>query len=427
LRFSSLAAAERWLDGLVNLERVASFDYEKLGLARIRALLARLGDPERGLPVIHVAGSKGKGTTSLVAEALLRAAGVRTGAFTKPHLESWVERFRVDGAPVAADDLLRVLERVAPAVEELRADPELCPSFFDVTVALALAVFRDARVDAAVIEVGIGGRLDSTNVVDSRVCVLTAVQLEHTDKLGGTLEAIAREKAGIARPGVPFLHGPLEPEAWGALAAKAVDADAPLEEVRARAVRASDAGIDLELADGRRVFAALRGRHQATNVALGIAAVEAFLGKALAPGELAALGRLALPARIERFGDVVLDCSHTPDSLRALVETLDDLEPGRRWVWVAALSRDKDAAGIMSEVGASARACVLTTAEPLRSADPESLAALAWASGIETVETEPDPRKALARARSLLQPGELLVIAGSFLLAGALRRELAPR
>jgi dihydrofolate synthase/folylpolyglutamate synthase len=427
LRFSSLAEAERWLDGFVNRERVAHFDYEKLGLGRIRALLARLGDPHLGLPAIHVAGSKGKGTTSLVAEALLRAAGVRVGAFTKPHLESWIERFRVGGAPVGPSDLLRVLERVAPAVEHLRADPELCPSFFDVTVALALAVFRDARVDAVVIEVGIGGRLDSTNVVDSRVSVLTAVQLEHTDKLGDTLEAIAREKAGIARPGVPFLHGPLDPEAWGAVAAKAVDVDAPLEEVRSRVLRAGDAGIELELGDGRRVFAALRGAHQAANVALAIAAVESLLGRPLAAAELAALGRLEIPARIERFGDVFLDCGHTPDSLRALRDTLAALEPGRRWVWLAALSRDKDAAGIMSEIGDTARACVLTTAEPLRSADPEDLAPLAWAAGIETVETAPNPSAALARARALLRPGELLVIAGSFLLAGALRRELVAR
>lgn len=424
--FSSLAEAERWLDGFVNRERVAHFDYEKLGLARIRALLARLGDPHLGLPAIHVAGSKGKGTTSLAAEALLRAAGVRVGAFTKPHLESWVERFRIDGAPVAAADLLRVLERVAPEVEALRADPELCPSFFDVTVALALAVFRDAGVGAAVIEVGIGGRLDSTNVVDSRVSVLTAVQLEHTDKLGDTLEAIAREKAGIARPGVPFLHGPLDPEAWGAVAAKAVDADA-LDEIRARVLAAGDSGIELELADGRRVFAALRGAHQATNVALAVAAVETFLGRPLSPAQLGALAGLRIPARIERFGDVVLDCSHTPDSLRALRETLAALEPGRRWVWLAALSRDKDAAGIMSEIGDTARACVLTSAEPLRAADPEALAPLAWAAGIEVVETAPSPSAALARARALLRPGELLVIAGSFLLAGALRRELTAR
>jgi dihydrofolate synthase/folylpolyglutamate synthase len=422
--FASLEEAERYLDGFVNLERQATFDYARLGLGRIRALLAAIGDPHVGLPAIHIAGSKGKGSTAFACEALLRAAGLRVGAYTKPHLETWRERFRLDGELVGEAPLILALARMRPALERLRRDPELRPSFFDVATALALLIFREANVDVAVIEVGIGGRLDSTNVVDSKVSVLTSVQLEHTDKLGPTLEAIAGEKAGIARKGVPFLHAPLEPEAWGALAAKAVDADAPLEEVRARAVSAGDAGIDVEIPGGRRVFAALRGAHQAPNVGLAVAAVESFLGRELASGELAALSRLQVPARIERFGDVVLDCSHTPDSVRALRETLAALEPGRRWVLVASLARDKDAAGIFAEIGDAARACVLTRGEPVRAADPEELAPLAWASGIETVETADVPRDALARARALARPGELVVIAGSLYLAGALRSEL---
>jgi len=425
--FASLEEAERYLDGFVNLERQASFDYARLGLGRIRALLAAIGDPHAGLSCIHIAGSKGKGTTAFACEALLRAAGRLVGAYTKPHLETWRERFRLDGELVGEAALIDALGRMQPALERLRADPELRPSFFDVATALALLIFREAAVDVAVIEVGIGGRLDSTNVVDSKVSVLTSVQLEHTDKLGPTLEAIAGEKAGIARKGVPFLHAPLDPEAWGALAAKAVDADAPLEEVRGRAVAATDAGVDVLLPDGRRVFAALRGAHQAPNVALAVAAVESFLGRELAPAELAALARLHVPARIERFGDVILDCAHTPDSLRALRETLAALEPGRRWVLVASLARDKDAAGIFSAIGDAARACVLTRGEPVRAADPEELAPLAWASGIETVETVESPRAALARARELARPGELVVIAGSLYLAGALRGELTAR
>jgi dihydrofolate synthase/folylpolyglutamate synthase len=422
--FASLEQAERYLDGFVNLERQASFDYARLGLGRIRALLAAIGDPHLGLPCIHIAGSKGKGTTAFACEALLRAAGLRVGAYTKPHLETWRERFRLDGDLVAPQVLVETLGRMQPALERLRVDPELRPSFFDVATALALAIFREAGVDVAVIEVGIGGRLDSTNVVESRVSVLTSVQLEHTDKLGPTLEAIAGEKAGIARKGVPFLHAPLDPEAWGALAAKAVDADAPLEEVRARVGAMGDSGIEVALADGRRVFAALRGAHQGANVALAVAATETFLGRELAARELAALAELHVPARIERFGDVVLDCAHTPDSLRALRETLAALEPGRRWVLIASLARDKDAAGIFAEIGSAARACVLTRGEPVRAADPEELAPLAWASGIETVETALVPRDALARARSLARPGELVVVAGSLYLAGALRGEL---
>ena len=232
-RLETLADAERYLDGFVNQERAVSFDYERFGLARIRALLDRIGNPERQLPCIHITGSKGKGTTALASEALLIASGLRTGTYTSPHLEAWRERFRIDGSWVEEQRLVSVLGSMLPALEELRRDRELAPSFFDVSTGLALALFRDAGVDAAVIEVGLGGRIDSTNVVASRVSVLTAVQLEHTETLGETRELIAREKVGIARPGMPFLHGPLSPDAHGVVAARAVIDDFLLEEVRA--------------------------------------------------------------------------------------------------------------------------------------------------------------------------------------------------
>lgn len=414
----TLADAERYLDGFLNRERRATFDYEKLGLGRIEALLAAIGHPEAKLPALHVTGSKGKGSTALAAEALLLAAGRHVGTYTSPHLESWRERFRVDGRLVPVRDLVRVLAAMRPALERLRRDPQLRPSFFDVTTALALAIFRDAAVDAAVIEVGIGGRIDSTNVVRSRVSVLTCVQLEHTDKLGGTLEAIAREKAGILRPGVPFLHGPLDPEALAPVVARAIADDAPLEEVRPRRVERVEAGLAVELPDGREFRASVLGRHQATNLSLAVRAVEVFLGRRLSRAELAALERLRLPARLERFGDVVVDSAHSPDSARALRDELTSLYPERPWVLVVSLSADKDAAGVFAELAPPARACVLTYAEPLRSTPPADLEPLARAAGMDGVEVVPEPDAALRRARALARPGDLVVVAGSMYLAG---------
>ena len=424
MELSTLRDAELYLDGLINREKKTQYDYERLGLAPIRALLAAIGNPERGLACVLVAGSKGKGTVTLATECLLRAAGLRVGTYTSPHLVSWRERFRIDGVPVGEAALVASLREIQPAIESLRADADLCPSFFDVSTALALALFRRAGVDAAAIEVGLGGRLDSTNAVESRVSIVTTIQLEHTDKLGTTLEAIASEKAGIFRSGVPALHGELEPEAWGAVAAKSISVGAPLEDVSASDIHSSASGLRFRLGDGRAIESGVLGAHQAGNLALAIRAAEVFLGRALEARELAVLAALELPARLERFGDLILDSAHTPDSARALRATLETLWPGRRFALVVCVSKDKDAAGILAELADVTRLCVATAVEPQRSLAPEELAALAWEVGIPEVEVESDPVRALALARRRIAAGEGIAIAGSIFLAGALRPHL---
>jgi dihydrofolate synthase/folylpolyglutamate synthase len=194
----SLAQAEAWLEGLINVERRPEVPYARLGLDPIRRLLARVGDPQAALSVVHVAGSKGKGSTALLVEALLRGLGERVATFTSPHLERWTERFRVDGREVEGERLLAAVERLRPHVDALRAEaPASAPTFFDVTTAAAMLLFAEARVDRAVLEVGLGGRLDSTNVVDPAVTCITTIELEHTDKLGTTPAALGAEQAGI--------------------------------------------------------------------------------------------------------------------------------------------------------------------------------------------------------------------------------------
>ena len=425
MELRTLADAEVYLDGFINRERAVHFDYEKLGLARIRGLLVEIGHPEAGLPCIHITGSKGKGSVALSCEALLLAAGHRVATYTSPHLETWRERFRIDGELVSVEALLAALARIQPAVERIRADPESRPSFFDVTTALALEIFRDAAVEVGVIEVGIGGRLDSTNIVESRVSVISAVQLEHTDKLGNTLEAIAREKAGILRKEVPVVHGPLPAEAYEVLLARSVAEDTELEEVSAvpRAVRRD--GQRFELPDGRELETSLLGAHQATNVAIAVRSCERFLGRALLAPELAVLRELRLPARIERFDDLILDAAHTPDSARALRETLEQLWPGRPWVLGVSISRDKRALEILRELIPSVRVCVLTRAERDRSQPLDELAGMIRAAGGSCqVEREEDPLAALHRVQQLQAPGELAVLTGSIYFAGAIRGEL---
>jgi dihydrofolate synthase/folylpolyglutamate synthase len=419
--------AERYLESFIDHERTATLDYPRLGLERIAALLERLDHPERSLPSIHIAGSKGKGTVALTAEALLRAAGRRVGTYTSPHLVRWQERFRVAGQSVTPAELVAAVCKLQPVLEDLRADPALRPSFFDVSTALAFWLFRELGVDAGVVEVGLGGRLDSTNLTASRVSVLTTVQLEHTDKLGNTLAEIAAEKAGILRRGVPFLHGPLDPEALGALWARSSAEDADLEEVRARCLEMGADGQRIALDDGRELWASVIGRHQAVNLALAVRAVERYLGRALQPLELESLGRLRLPARLELVEPALLiDTAHTPDSASALCATLRELWPGRSCVLLLSVSRDKDAASIASALAPIARSCVVTRAEPRRSLAPEELEPLVWAAGVDAVECEEDPARAFARARELVAEGELLVVTGSVYLAGCALRVLDP-
>ena len=210
----NLEEARAWLEGLIDVERAPRRRELRLSLEPVTRLLERVGRPERGLSVLHVAGSKGKGSTALFAEAVLAAAGERVGTFTSPHLEHWTERFRIGGREVAAPDLADVLTRLRPHVEALLHDPDAPdPSFFDATTAAAFLLFREAGVERAVVEVGLGGRLDSTNVVEPAVACITSIELEHTDRLGATLEAIAGEKAGIVKPGRPVVTGSLPEEA----------------------------------------------------------------------------------------------------------------------------------------------------------------------------------------------------------------------
>jgi len=425
LQIETLADARAYLDGFLNLEKTADFAYERLGLERIRALLSELGNPERELACVHIAGSKGKGSTAWMTEALLAAAGLRVGTYTSPHLECWSERFRVAGKSVPEAVLVRALRGLFPAAERLRRDPLLRPSFFDVSTALALCIFREERVDAAVIEVGMGGRIDSTNVITPRVSLITSIQLEHTEKLGHTLEAIGREKAGILRDSVPAFHGPLDEEALGAVLACAVAANSPVDEVRGISRELSLEQHRVELMDGREVVTSVLGEHQAHNVALAIRAAESFLGRPLGAAELEALRQCRPPARFEVFdGRVILDCAHTPDSIAALRGSLERLAPERRWVLVTAISRDKDAASILEQVAPRTRSLIACRAESVRSLDPEELEAMAWASGIEDVSACELPREAWTRALERAGPEDLIVVTGSVYLAGALRRHL---
>jgi dihydrofolate synthase/folylpolyglutamate synthase len=435
----TLAQAAAWLESLINVEKRPDWSYARFSLAPIHALLERLGRPDRSLRILHIAGSKGKGSTALLAEAVLSAAGRRVGTFTSPHLERWTERFRVGGREVDEALLASAVDRVRPHVEALRASgAERAPTFFDATTAVALLLFREAGVDDVVLEVGLGGRLDSTNAVTPRVTCVTHIELEHTDRLGDTLEAIASEKAGILEPGVPAVTGALAPEAARVVAARAEQIAAPLVRLGREFVVESGqpdlSGVPLHISDGPLEVVAhlpLQGAHQPANAALAVACVRRLLGDTMPLDELARAARRGLeeaelPGRLEilRLAPLVLvDAAHTAASAQSLADVLQ--REGRRAHFVLSVSAGKNIDAILGALLPVATALTLTRAEPTRSLDPAAIAAAARARAPQlALRVVPNPHLALRAASENLAAGDTLCATGSVYLAGIARRVL---
>jgi dihydrofolate synthase/folylpolyglutamate synthase len=431
-----LREAEDYLQGLINYERAPSFAGARFSLAPIQALLAKLGNPERGLRVLHIAGSKGKGSTALLSEALLSAAGLRTGTFTSPHLERWTERFRVAGREIDGDRLADAVAKIRPAVDALR-ETEEAPSFFDATTAAALLIFAEERVDIAILEVGLGGRLDSTNAVTPAVTCITTIELEHTDKLGSTLAAIAGEKAGIVKRGAPLVTGDLAPDAAAVAAQRAREAGVPLarlgeelsnevlceslDRLRVR-VRDGDFACEFELSAA--------GAHQAANAALALACarrLEVVSDAALARAAQQAFAHVALPGRVEivsRAPWILIDGAHTEASAKALARVLAQI-PRRSAHLVVSISAGKALAAICAALAPHADQLTITRAEPIRSLTPAEVADAfrAVSPGLD-LRIVPNPHLALRAARESSGPGDLLCATGSFYLAGIARSVL---
>jgi dihydrofolate synthase/folylpolyglutamate synthase len=407
-------------------------------------LLERLGDPHDGLHVVHIAGSKGKGSTALLLESILQGAGLLTGTFTSPHLQRWTERYRLGGRELAPERFASIMERLRLPVRDLYAeDPETAPSFFDVLTAAALTLFAEARVDCAIIETGIGGRLDATSVVQPRLCCITSVELEHTDKLGDTLAAVAGEKAGIMKAGVPVITAPLPHPADQVVRARARALAAPLaalgKEIDFRIQAGGEHTVSLSV-DGR------EQRHECTlppgtapcmaqNAALAVAAadrLELACPRPLAAAIVDALAGARLPGRLELLAErpwIVVDGAHTRASVGALCHMLDGL-PAARTRLVVSVSGSKDPGAVLAPLLERADEVIVTSAEPLRSMDADSLAhhlARHLATGgfrHHRIRSIADPRLAIAQGRRSLQSDHVLCVAGSMYLAGVAREAL---
>ena len=414
---------EGFLSRFTNYERVppAKLDTGSLGLARMRRLVRELAEIHLALPTVHIAGTKGKGSTTIILDALLRAEGFRVGTYTSPHVEHLRERIRVDGEPAQDALLVEETNRMLPVLDRLREEgPSAYPSFFELMTALAMVCFKACPVDWAIFEVGLGGRLDATNVLEPRFTCITSIGLEHTQQLGKTLGKIAGEKAGIVKPRTPLLIGPLPDEAREVILGIARERSAPVTILDEGLVTPAGPGRVLIRGLGEFPAGAIRGPALRTDLGLALMLerqVLATVGRQPSRSRVeAALASLVLPARVELFAvepEVVLDAAHTAESIRALKLTLDEIQLRRPRTLVFSIAAGKNLTEILQELPGIAEDAIWTLADPIRSIPPEELLGRVG-HGTAIRSTEEALGQALGR-------GWPVVVTGSFYLAGALR------
>ena len=403
----------------------------KFGLDTIRAVLARMGHPEGAFPSLLVAGTNGKGSVVAYTDAALRASGLKVGRYTSPHLARVNERIAVDGRDITDPALGAAVLRVRAAAATLVREGTIAahPTYFEVLTAAAFAHFRDRAVDVAVLEVGMGGRLDATNVVEPLASAIVSIDLDHEAYLGTSRAAIAREKAGVLRRDRTTVLGSLDAEARAAVAETGRAVGARLLDAREGcAIRPGEGGFELRTPRG--AYGALRplpGAHQIDNLLVAIRLLEEAgdAGLPFAPAKVAgALRGARWPGRLETVrGDppVLLDGAHNPAAARALAEHLRGIGP---FVLVFGAMRDKDIAGMARALFPLARAVVLTRPRVERAASPTEIAERAGPLA-EGARREDAPRRALAWARRQARPGATVVVAGSLFLVGELRAATA--
>lgn len=451
------AQALDYLFSHTDYERMARVRYhgESWDLSRMRRLCELLDQPQDAFPSIHLAGTKGKGSTAAMVATMLAASGHKVGLYTSPHLVDLRERIVVlsaetgEGGPVvkrqmiSEDAFTQCMRRVVPAIERMAVEGGAgggVPSFFEIVTAVAFLHFAADGEDSAVLEVGLGGRLDATNVVTPRVCAISPIGIDHQLQLGNTLGEIAAEKAGIIKPGVPVVSAPQHPEAEAVVRRIAREKLAPLRVV----------GTDLRVSvhqDDRRpprrwhvqvtgptrkwdpVAVPLLGRHQAVNTALALGVIGQLQEAGWqidADAARTGLAQTCWPGRIDLRGRrpwVVLDGAHTIESMRAVIRTLPETFDYDRLITVFSCLSDKDQRGLIGQVVGASRFVVLTRSDHPHAADPQDLARLLGMMGPTVAgRIVPDAADAMDAAMAEARPGDLVLVVGSIYLVGLMEK-----
>jgi dihydrofolate synthase / folylpolyglutamate synthase len=428
-----------YLHSLTDYEktRIERYTPETFGLARVEKLVAELGSPHTRFPSVHIAGTRGKGSTAAMCEAGLRAAGYRTGFYISPHLHTFRERIQVDRQMISREDVVALVEEIQPFVKRVPG-----VTTFEAITAMAFLYLARAEVDVAVVEVGLGGRLDATNVLIPEVSIITSLSLEHTYLLGDTLDKIAYEKAGIIKPGVPAVTAPQRDEARIVLETVCRERGAPLTSIgRDWKVEAGPANLDGQAFSVRRLagdgseldgeyWMPLLGRHQLENAACAVAAMDILGQRGFdVPAEAVREGlrTVSWPGRLEilsREPLVVVDCAHNPYAARILRVALEELFPGQRWVLIYGASVDKDITGVLATLLPISDYVIVTRSDHPRAAAPARLADLVASAG-GGAEISVNPAKALQRALEVMGPDTGLLVTGSIFLVADIREEWA--
>ncbi|MEU0988426.1 folylpolyglutamate synthase/dihydrofolate synthase family protein [Streptomyces sp. NPDC005953] len=414
-------------------------------VARIAALMDVLGEPQRAYPSVHITGTNGKTSTARMIEALFCEFELRTGRYTSPHVQSITERISLDGAPIDAERFISTYEDIKPYVEMVDASQEFRLSFFEVLTGMAYAAFADAPVDVAVVEVGMGGAWDATNVIDASVAVITPIDLDHTDRLGGTHAEIAVEKSGVIKQGATVILAQQPVDAAQVMLKKAVEVDATVARegmefgVSAREVAVGGQLLTLRGLGGDypEVFLPLHGAHQAHNAAVALAAVEAFFGIGSQHARTLdvdavrkAFAAVSSPGRLEivrRSPTVVLDAAHNPAGARATAEAITEAFGFSRLIGVVGASADKDVRGFLEAFEPVFAEVVVTQNSSHRAMDADALAAVAVeVFGDERVVVEPRLDEALEAAVTLAEEeaeyaGAGILVTGSVITVGEAR------
>ncbi|WNO74570.1 bifunctional tetrahydrofolate synthase/dihydrofolate synthase [Streptomyces sp. AM8-1-1] len=414
-------------------------------VARIAALMDVLGEPQRAYPSIHITGTNGKTSTARMIEALLSAFELRTGRYTSPHVQSITERISLDGAPIEAERFIETYEDIKPYVEMVDQAQEFRLSFFEVLTGMAYAAFADAPVDVAVVEVGMGGSWDATNVIDASVAVITPIDLDHTDRLGSTPGEIAAEKAGVIKEGATVILAQQPVDAAQVMLKKAVEVDATVARegmefgLVSREVAVGGQQLTLRGLGGEydEIFLPLYGAHQARNAAVALAAVEAFFGVgAEQTGALdadtvrKAFAAVSSPGRLEvvrRSPTVVLDAAHNPAGARASAEAVTEAFGFSRLIGVVGASGEKDVRGLLEAFEPIFAEVVITQNSSHRAMDVDTLAGVAVEIfGDDRVVVEPRLDEALEAAITLAEEeaeyaGAGVLVTGSVITVGEAR------
>lgn len=456
----SYEQAVEFLFSRVNYERLSGMQYtgDDFKLDRMRELLRRLGDPQETIPAVHIAGTKGKGSTAALTAQILSAAGIRAGLFTSPHISAFEERMAVAGVNPARLELVELVRRLADVVSDLDKTPgHMSPTYFEIATALAWLYFCDRRAEIAVLEVGMGGRLDATNLCRPVVSIITSISRDHTRQLGSRLDQIAREKAGIIKPLVPVVSGVTNDPARAVIGQTCQSRNAPLFElgrdfsyryhpptirpggsdVKNNQVKDTDnlavPTVDIQTAGKhwRHLALPLVGEHQARNLALAAVALERLQEQGWKIPDAAVGAGLALfrwPGRIEvlsRNPTVIVDAAHNWEAVAALLRTLDESFPARRRVLVFAATRDKDVAGMLRQILPRFDSVIVTCFQNNpRHVPVETLVRMARGLTDQPLHSTPDVAAAWKLARRFATAEDLICVTGSFFIAAEMRELL---